>query len=173
MRGIIRHKDVKTTAMESLYATYYPRLFGYSFTLLNDEDEAADVVSDAFEKVWSKWCADESFNPSSAYLFSIVRNRSLELLRHDEVRRRYAAAVAAMPELAYHEGNDELERELEMLIEEVNKLEEPDRSILHCHYFRKMTYQETAEALHLSAAVVKRHMLKIFKDLRAALKKEK
>ena len=159
--------------MESLYTTYSPRLFGYAFTLLNDEDEAADVVSDVFEKVLKKWNSDELFHPNSSYLFTMVRNRSLEILRHDEVRQKYAAAVAAMPELAYGEDNGELENELEMLIEEVNKLEEPDRSILHCHYFRKMTYQETAESLNLTTTMVKRHMLKIFKNLRTALKKEK
>ena len=38
--------------MEQLYEQFYGRLYAYVMPLLNNEDEAADVVGEVMETVW-------------------------------------------------------------------------------------------------------------------------
>ena len=67
---------------------------------------------------------------------------------------------------------EEYEQRIEALREIIHQLPEPGKSILNCTYFRKMTYQQTADLLQLSLKTVKRNMLKVFKIIHNSLNKE-
>ena len=63
------------------------------------------------------------------------------------------------------------ENRISELKEAIDRLPEPGKTILHCCYFKHMTYQQAAEQLQLTLVVIKKNMLKVFKILRKELNK--
>lgn len=172
MKESIRHQK-REKAMELLYEKYYRQLFLYAVTFLESDEDAKDVVSEAFATVWQKWREDDSLQqPTSSYLYMLVRNRCLDVLRHNQARRNYTALME-LSQAFYSPGEtEEYEQRIEALREIIHQLPEPGKSILNCTYFRKMTYQQTADLLQLSLKTVKRNMLKVFKIIHNSLNKE-
>jgi len=71
---------------EALFKEFYDRLVFFSFQFVNDKDQARDVVQDAFVKFWHQ--QETVLNNKIAiknYLYSTVRNASLNHIRHTKV----------------------------------------------------------------------------------------
>ncbi len=165
-------ENKKERLMEQLFETYYTRLYLYALNFLEDEEDAKDVVSDAFATIWQQWQHEtEPKEPSSSYLYTTVRNQCIDLLRHSKVKENYATFVEQYGELSDEDG-DEYEERIQELARHIEELPEPEKSILHCCYFKHMSYQETADALQLTLVVVKKRMLKVFKLLREVLRND-
>ena len=66
-----------------LFRSTYPRLYRLAYSLLNDQEESKDVVSGVFMEILDKHILARDVN---TYLTSMVRNRSLDVLRHRQVK---------------------------------------------------------------------------------------
>ena len=168
----MRKNNEMMSLMETLYESFYQRLFLYALTFLDNEDEAKDTVSEVFSKVWSEWkkCGHAE-QVTQAFLYRLTRNKCLDILRHDKARRNYVAFLDKMPSF---ENDDDVvlyEDRIIQLKQAIENLPEPGKTILHCCYFKHLTYQQTAELLNLTQVVVKKNMLKVFKILRKELNK--
>lgn len=166
--------DKKEALMEQLFHEYYVRLYLYALNFLDDEDEAKDVVSNVFATIWQKWQQMENTKiPSATYLYTVVRNNCIDFLRHTKAKENYGQFL----ERYYKQWNDDdmdaYESRIQAVSLLIDQLPEPDKSILHCCYFKKMSYKETADKLQLTLVVVKKKMLKVFKFLREELRKDK
>ncbi|MCS2372206.1 hypothetical protein NXV03_21055 [Phocaeicola vulgatus] len=67
------------------FRCYYRPLCMFSLKIVNDIDQAEDIVQDAFVDLWQK---RESLKDSSnirAYLFAIVRNKSTDYIKKFQV----------------------------------------------------------------------------------------
>ena len=167
-----RRNNEMMALMEGLYESFYQRLFLYALTFLDNEEEARDAVGEVFSKVWSQWeKRGEAEQTTQTYLYQLTRNRCLDLLRRDKARRNYAAFVASLPSFDGDDDAQHYEERIRQLSQAIDRLPEPGKTILHCCYFRHMTYQQTAERLQLTLVVVKKNMLKVFKILRKELNK--
>ncbi|MBR1463918.1 MAG: sigma-70 family RNA polymerase sigma factor [Prevotella sp.] len=168
-----REESSKSKRMESLYKKFYRQLFLYALTFLEKDEEANDAVSDVFAVVWRKWQEkDDDSEPNLSYLYTLVRNHCLDILRHDKAQRNYTALMELSSPIDSYEETLEYERRIKELSKVIAGLPEPGKTILNCTYFRKMTYQQTADSLHLSLKTVKRNMLKVFKIIHNSLNKE-
>lgn len=161
----------RKTAMERLYGEFYEPLFLFAVTYLDSDDEARDVVSDVFETVWQRWQKEPSAAPmaTSAWLYTLTRNRCIDLLRHDRSRRSYAELMERTEQFDTSADVADYEQSLSRVRRAVSQLPEPGRTILECCYFRRMTYQEAADHLELSLVSVRKQMLKVFRTLREML----
>jgi len=160
--------------MEQMFHDHYVKLYLYALNFLEDEDEAKDVVSNVFAAIWQKWQETENIKrPGATYLYTVVRNNCIDLLRHTKAKEKYGLFL----ERYYKHGNDEdmnaYENRIQAVSLLIDRLPEPDKSILRCCYFKKMSYKDTAEKLQLTLIVVKKRMLKVFKLLREELRKDK
>ena len=66
---------------EQLFKQNFERLYYRSLDIVHDEDVARDVVSDVFVNVW-KLRETIALDTALSYLYTSVRNRSLDQLRH-------------------------------------------------------------------------------------------
>lgn len=170
-----RERDsIKMQLMESLYGKFYKQLYIYALSFLSDEDDAVDIVSDFFSDLWQQWqYADDITPPPSNYLYTSIRNRCLDRLRHDQVHRNYALLAETRETLDNTDEVEAYERKLSELGHIIEGLPEPKRSIMTCCYFKRLTYKQTAEQLGLSVSSVKKHIMRVFKMLRQSLKNNK
>lgn len=74
-------------ALAELYDELAPWVLGLAFRILQDEDEAEEVVGDVFVQVWRHIDRhDARRGPMVPWILSIARNRALDLMRR---RRRW------------------------------------------------------------------------------------
>lgn len=67
--------------MENLFRYHYRPLCIFALHYLKDIDVSEDVVQEAFGVLWEKLSAGEKVVNQKGYLYSIVKNRSLDILR--------------------------------------------------------------------------------------------
>ena len=61
--------------MERLFHDHYEQMYRFAFALLHDNEEARDVVSDVFSRLW-----DKQLVPDRAYLMRSVKNACINLI---------------------------------------------------------------------------------------------
>ena len=165
----------QTTAarMEALFKRFYKPLYLYALTFLCDEEQAKDITGGVFQTVW-EMLREGSLAPDDrqavGFLYTTVRHRCLDKLRHDKAIDRYTRLQVGTTPLGTEEEVMEFEQRIQQVKEAIEQLSEPEKSILKCTYFRKMTYQETAELLHTSVNMIHKRMNKVFKMMREMLK---
>lgn len=153
-----------------LFAKYHTRLCYFASTLLPSSEGVEDVVQEAFVKLWQKKTDFYNLNAIKTFLYITVKNRCLNIYKHDKVVKRYADL------LQDEAGEDEamnrlLEAEiLEKVHQALQKLPEGCRNVLHLSYFKGMKNREVAEHLHVSINTVKTQKKRALHLLRAILK---
>lgn len=71
-----------TASLRAIYDAEAPRMLGVAHRLLRRRDLAEEAVHDAFLKIWrSAAMFDESRGDARAWIYTILRNRALSILR--------------------------------------------------------------------------------------------
>lgn len=153
--------------MELLYKKFYTLLYRYAQTFLDDEDEAKDVVSDVFQRLWEVWQqTEEHLDVSPTFLYTSVRNRCLDKLRHEKASDHYASLVKATESLVSDDEIVEFEKRITMLRKAIDQLPAYEQMVLRSVYFQHLSYKETAAQLNMSENMVHKRMTKAFRLLR-------
>lgn len=72
--------------LEAIFNEYYDRLVYFSFKIVNDKQDAEDAVQEAFVKYWNnKERISGEQGMIKSYLYTSVRNISLNIVRHRRV----------------------------------------------------------------------------------------
>ena len=88
---------------EQLFKHNFERLYYHSLDIVHDEDLARDVVSDVYVNVW-KLRETIALDTALSYLYTSVRNRSLDQLRH---RSRHVPLIEeVIQELEHYNDTD-------------------------------------------------------------------
>ena len=74
--------------LEILFKTHYAAMFRLAMSLLYDEDESKDVVSDVFASLLGGGLAIRSDN-ARGFLLTCVRNSCINVIRHKQMRERF------------------------------------------------------------------------------------
>src|SRR5258708_23954434 len=71
-----------------VYEHFYDVMYWYAFKLINREEEAKDIATDMFVKLWKDHQSFDTLSKIKAFLYTATRNASIDFLRHGKVRRR-------------------------------------------------------------------------------------
>ena len=165
-------KDGDVTAFEMFFKTYYQPLCNYAYTFIQDRDEAEEIVQSAFLSVWEKKDSLDIKTSLKSYLYTMVRNTSLNVIKHEKIKQRYVGEALAVEERS-HEGVAQavLSSELEDRIQQAMEvLPEQCRLVFKLSRFEELKYAEIAEQLEISIKTVENHMGKALKIMREQLK---
>ncbi|NHA03545.1 RNA polymerase sigma-70 factor [Mucilaginibacter sp. HC2] len=179
VKGIFTHKSESDRSTEQidldvLFKEYYDRLVYFSFQLLKDKDQAEDIVQDAFIKYWNhRETVMQNNIAIKNFLYSSVRNASLNSIRHHKVVEGYVQYYGnAEPEeppiieaMITAEAMAEIHAALHAL---------PDsyKSISIMGYFDGKKNQEIADELNMSINTVKKQKQRALELLRVKLSPE-
>lgn len=165
----IRQGDERV--FESLFRNHYQPLCRYATTLINDPDEAEEIVQQVFIQIWERREALEINLSIQAYLYKAVRNSSLNKIKHGKVRRLYAEEVTALTSQSEPASEMTFQNELQKQIHSaIESLPEQCRIIFKLSRFEELKYAEIAEHLSISVKTVENQMGKALKIMREQLK---
>lgn len=157
---------------EIFFKTNFARFFFYTNQFIKEEETCRDIVSEAFSKVLPLY-SDISETELSSYLFSIIRNRCIDYVRHQSARQKYSKALIAAG-ITKDDGAEILKEKEEMITliyDKIDELPEKTRNILKMCFFENKTYRETGELIGLSASGVRKHIIKAIIFFREEFKK--
>lgn len=81
----IGKKNIKEEHFKELFLSMYPKLVRYATLLMEDVDEAKDIVSGVMEETWKRFDEIEE-KTRYAWLYTAVRNGCLNRLKTFECR---------------------------------------------------------------------------------------
>ena len=178
--------------VESLFKTHYVQMYHLALTLLFDEAESKDVVSDVFANLLSGKAAikreqsdagissaeREQARPkvkvvmradnAKAFLLASVHHRCLNVLQHKQVKERFARLLTENTDIQLISSNAaEEQMQMEELMRYVrNNLSPLEQQIFRLRYLKEMTCQEVAEALNVSRQTVHTHLKQTVEKIR-------
>jgi RNA polymerase sigma-70 factor (ECF subfamily) len=146
--------------------TYCQYRFGFSL------DEAKEAVHMAFIRLWEN---RESISPTlsvKAYLYKIVANVSLDMLKHDKVKQKHAKEVIRHAPVSTPLKNF-TDPELKQMMTDINtaveELPEQMQRIFLLSRYEGLKYAEIASRLGISVKTVETQMSRALVKLRQRL----
>jgi RNA polymerase sigma-70 factor, ECF subfamily len=160
------------TAFEMIFKNFYRPLCNYAYSFVQDRDEAEEIVQATFLSVWEKRDNLSIHTGVRPYLYAMVRNASLNVLKHEKIKQQHAAVELAVAERSTESVSrtvmaSELE---ERILKALNKLPEQCRLVFKLSRFEELKYAEIADQLNISVKTVENQMGKALKIMREQLK---
>lgn len=154
-----------TSELEILFKTHYAAMFRLAMSLLYDEDESKDVVSDVFASLLDGGLAIRSDN-ARGFLLTCVRNSCINVIRHKQMRERFMKLYSNRAEPLADGPDDSLTlNELREYID--NNLPPLPRRIFTLRYLHDMTCQQVADAVGVSRVTVHHHLSQSLEKINA------
>ncbi len=162
-----------------IYTEYYRKSYLYVKSYVHDEMAAEDIASESLIRLWEQM-KKEKIDPVRPYLFSILKNKSLDYIKHQVVKQtvhdqitealdreleiRTASLEASNP-------SDIFSTEIQQIIENtLNSLPERTREVFILSRFVNKSHKEIAELYSISVKGIDYHIMQALKELRMALK---
>ena len=156
------------SAYETLVLSAAPALIRFAAQRLGSTENAQDVVQDVFYNIWQQGDRFQPKGTVTAYLFAAVRNRVLDVIRHESVvyRSQTLVTLHTQPHIDgdSHTSPDAIlqwEEDVQRLRHALAQLTEHQRTAVTLRYEQGMTIAEVADVLEISAKGAERLMTRI------------
>ncbi len=166
-------------SFNEIYTAFYKKSYLYVKSYVHDDMVAEDIVSDSLIKLWQQ-LKIETIEPVAPYLFSVLKNRTLDYLKHQSIRRDVHDKIATTleRELAIRTASLEssnpkeiFAKEIHSIIEEtLTKLQPRTREIFIMSRFGHKSHKEIAEFYDITSKGVEYHIAQAIRELRVSLK---
>lgn len=158
-------------AYTELYNRFKGVLYVHAYRILQNKDDAKDVVQELFTVLWTKRASLTFKTGIASYLYTAVRNRVFDEISRKKVKSRY---FESLKDFSLEEGyyTDDLlhEKELSALIEkETAALPDKMRQIFELSRKVNLSHKEIAEQLLISDKTVKKQVSNAVRILRLKL----
>ena len=160
-------------AFDELYHRHARRVMGFLLRQLGDSERAADLVQDAFLRLWSSRERYLSGKCFSTWLFSIAYN----LLKNEYRRSGYSVEYA---EHVINRTTEEQDEDLDVrlddklfdaaLRQELSQLDAESRLLFSLRFEEEMTVPQIAEVMKIPEGTVKSRQHTIIRNLKQKLK---
>lgn len=169
---VVRLINNDQEAFCELYARYKDRLLYFSMKFVKSREFAEDIYQDAFTVIWQSRRFLDPEKTFSSYLYTIVKNRILNILRdieNDQKLKSYilAHAIDYSDSTNQHVQTNELKTILDKALKELTPRQ---RQIFEMSRNEQMTHKEIAEILGLSVFTVQEHISIALKSIKHYLK---
>ncbi len=166
-------------SFNEIYTSYYKKSFFFAKSYVHDDLAAEDIASESLIKLWEK-LKTEKIDYIEPLLLTILKNKALDYLKHEEVKRTAFESMAdwhqqelsiRISTLESCDPNEIFSDEVESIIRETLKLlPEQTRRIFLLSRFENKSNKEIAEQMGVSIKGVEYHISKALKALRITLK---
>ena len=161
---------------EKLYKLYYPKMFAFAKNYVPANEDAENIVQDVFLILWERKEEIEISFTLTTYLFTLVKNRCLNFLRHKLIEEEYNSQLKeelgfklyALETFDYsYQSEEELQ---EVIRRALDTLPERCREVFIKSRIEGLKYKEISDELGIAVNTVENQMVTALKKLRVALK---
>jgi len=169
-QGFLKNGDLEV--YEQMFRQLYQPLCNYAYTFVRDRDVAEETVQNTFLNLWEKRESLSVQQSVKSYMYTMVRNACLNVLKHNKIKLKHADEVMATE----HEGYESvaqtvLHTELQQkILDAMMALPEQCRLVFKLSRFEELKYQEIADQLGISIKTVENQMSKALRIMREQLR---
>ena len=156
-----------------LYADYKNRLIYFAMKFVKSHEFAEDIFQDVFASVWQNRCFIDPEQSFSSYLYTIIRNRVLNLIRNIHQEEKLKNHILSQSiDCDQEAGSKILFDDLKLIIDKsLDTLTPRQRKIFRMSREEDMSHREIADKLNLSIYTVQEHISLSLKNIRTFLSK--
>jgi RNA polymerase sigma-70 factor, ECF subfamily len=145
-------------------------MYRVAWSLVLDDDAAADIVQDAFVRAYVNLARCRDRNRFRAWLLATLRNRGLDYLkekRRGDLSLDVAGVTRRAEAFGAHTGAEDERHVLRTVLEEaLARLSEPLREAFVLRHVEQLSVEETAAVLGTGASAVKMRVHRAREQLR-------
>lgn len=171
--------NVIGNSFNEIYISYYKKAFFFAKSYVHDDLAAEDIASESLIKLWEKLKTEE-IDYVEPLLLTILKNKALDYLKHEEVKRNALESMAdwhlqeltvRITSLEACDPDEIFSDEVEKIIRKtLDSLSSPTRQAFLLSRFEYKSNKEIAELMGVSVKGVEYHISKALKALRISLK---
>lgn len=139
------------------YNEYFPRVFAYLYSRVQNREVAQDLVAEVFEKAFTKAAGLRSDEAFGAWLFTIARNVVTSYWRKEKPAARALRAMGWQSELAEISPEESLleQERIATLLDHVQQLPQREQDILSLKFDAELTNRDIAGVMGISEVNVR------------------
>lgn len=162
------------TALTHIFDLNYKSLCYFAKKLVHDDDEAEDIVSSCFVKLWKSEREVDSMESIKAFLYIACRNACLDHLRKLKVRTINQQQYYEQLEISDETVLVSIVKSevLSLLENEIDLLPDKCREVFRLFYFEHKKTPEVMETLDLNEKAVRYQKAKAIELLKNAMLKK-
>ena len=160
---------------EIIHKKYFRRLVYFADKILNDSEQAKDIVSESLIKLWQRFENFDDEKSLKRFMYLTVRNDCFNYLKHEkrlcdkQNGFNYVSDKLEM-DVTYHMMKSEL---LAEITKEIDQLPQAEASVFRLFYFEDIDTNAIAVKLGVSVQTVRNQKAKAVNTLRYNFLKSK
>jgi len=149
---------------------YKSALYGVVFKMINNKDEADDIVQETFIKAFSSIRTFDEKYSFATWLFKIGTNNCIDHLRKRKIKSISINSAFSneegdndlnLPDLTYEADRHVIEEQRKKLIEDAfNSLPEKYATVVRMRHQEDKTYEQISSELNMPIGTVKAHIFR-------------
>lgn len=168
LAGLLKSGD--QSAFAQIYERYWRVIYSHVYKMLQDEEEAKDVIQEVFSEIWIK--REQHYSNLAGYLYVSARHKVINLVRKTKFHSAYLDSLSRFASEISTATLEQLdEKDLAAAIErEIQGLPPRMKEIFELSRKENLSYKEIAGRLGISDKTVKKQMHKSLQQIRLNLK---
>nr|WP_298145066.1 sigma-70 family RNA polymerase sigma factor [uncultured Pseudomonas sp.] len=160
-------------ALREFYQRFHGAVFQFSMRTLGNSADAAEVLNEVMLEVWRRADSFAGNSQVRTWVFSITRNKSVDLLRRKRPTTSLDDADIEDEQPAHCElsGALELDQRGEQVRHCVDKLKDSHRQVVYLAFFEELAYPQIAEIMGIPGGTVKTRMMHAKQQLLQCLRR--
>jgi RNA polymerase sigma-70 factor (ECF subfamily) len=165
----------KKIAFEAVYKEFFSVIYAFCFKLVQDKEEAKDIATETFIKLFRLYDRFETLGNMRAFLYTTSRNACMDYFRTE--KKRAQTNLYLVKEQSIDEStrvNDELDNlYYKALKNHINNLPRRQKQAIEMLFWEKMDYREAASQMDISVKSLYRIRTRAISVLRNSLLSQK
>ena len=138
------------SAQFRIYKLYYKAMYNTSLRIVNDTQEAEDVMQESFLEAFRRLDTYSGEGSFGSWLKRIVVNNSLDVLRRNKEMLSLDETAIDLPEEVEESNEQEILLQVEEVKEAITKLPDEYRVVLSLFLLEGYDHEEISEILNIS-----------------------
>lgn len=151
---------------DRLFEENYARLYYYALNIVNNEEEAKDIVSNVFEYILINYHTLDTSTSIKPLLYKLVKNKCIDLLRRQGAKEKYDMYILAESKIWEEYIYEEHDMMITNIMNTIDSFPPQTRKVFSMCFLENMKYKEIADKLDISTNAVKAHIVKALRQLR-------
>jgi RNA polymerase sigma-70 factor (ECF subfamily) len=161
---------------EDCYIKYANKIYGVAYKMLNNHDDAVDIVQEVFLRAYKNWNNFKGLSKISTYLYRIAVNLSYDYLRRKSKTKKIENLnyenLSILSSKDNFESDFHNENILNEIKNEIDNLTEKQKSVFILKTYEGLTYEEIARILKKRIGTVKATYFQTLQKIRENLKRK-
>ncbi len=158
-------------AFNELYNKLYRKLFLFANSLIANTEEARDIVTESFIKLWSQDNHFANMTHLQVYFYTIIKNACIDYLRRGKLKAKIVNRLGKEERISENiiEKKYQEAELIQLLYERINQLPDRMKQVFKLTYLDGLSRAEVAQMLNLSENTIRNTNAAAMKALRLTL----